>query len=346
MNNVFRFVFLCVVWCLASCSDEEPGNTAANFLENGVLVVNQGSFGSGTGTLSFINKSDYTIISDVYSSANSGNVLGNVTQSISEIDDHFVVTINNGSKVILINKEDFSFAREINGIDQPRYSIQHIQDDFWLTSWGADGVSGSIRKIDGASGDVLENFNVGGGPERMAWYNTSLYVTNSGGFFRDSVVHKITNNAIEKDIVVGDNPTDLIVDGDNNLWVLCAGYTDFVDPANSTAGRLVKLVNDEVVEAYDLDNGASQLEISSDGQSAFYVAGGKVWSFNLDTGNSTEIYSGFFYYMGVDKSDGSIYLADAKDFVSNGEILQINENGDLQRSFDAGVIPGYLHFID
>jgi len=350
MKNLILFLMLMSgLFLVTSCGEDDPIVTN-DIYSNGTFVINQGSFGSGTGTISFLSNNDNSITSNIYQDANDGLVLGNVAQSMQRVGDHFLVTVNNAQKVEIIKAEDFTYANTIDGIAQARYVLDLGNNEALISTWGATGTDGKIFKVNTSTATIVSSLDVAGGPEKMLKVGNDVFVTNSGGFFRDSIVYQLNaaGNSISSEIVVGDNPSDLVVDSNGDLWVLCNGYTNFSDPTLSTNGSLVQIRNGAVVKELEIGNGSSQLEISNDGSSLFYLNGGKVYQQNIadNTVSGTVIYEGFFYGMGINPDNDNIYLTDAKDFVSNGDVVIITQNGDLVETIEAGIIPGELHFED
>ncbi len=349
-NFTLILVLLTVFMVLNSCNDDEEMINNPDVYSDGTFVINQGSFGSGTGTISFISNIDNSVNQNIYQEKNDGLVLGNVAQSMARVGNRFLITINNAEKVEVINASDFAYENTIEGIAQARYALELNDNEALITSWGASGTDGKIFKVNTADGSILSSLDVSGGPEKMIEVNDAIYVANSGGFFRDSIIYVLNSegNAIDSQIVVGDNPSDLIEDSNGDVWVLCNGYTDFSDPMLSTNGRLVQIRNGNVEKNFEIGNGSSQLEVSNDGNTLFYMNGGKVYSQDIlsSTLSSTIVYEGFFYGMGVNPANGYLYLTDAKDFVSNGELVIINSSGDLIEKIGVGIIPGELHFED
>ena len=56
---------------LYSCSPKKEDATPTPIYSNGVFIVNEGPYGSGTGTISFIKKSDSTVIGDIFGKENN-----------------------------------------------------------------------------------------------------------------------------------------------------------------------------------------------------------------------------------------------------------------------------------
>src|ERR1043165_7729268 len=85
---------------LSACKkkDETTVTPATADYSNGVFVTNEGQFGSGSGTISFYNRSSKTVTADIFQKANSFP-LGNVVQSMNVFNDKGYIVVNNAQKI-------------------------------------------------------------------------------------------------------------------------------------------------------------------------------------------------------------------------------------------------------
>ena len=85
MLNRFYIALLAFTILFSSCSDEEI--TISGKFSTGTFNVNQGAFGSGTGTITYTK--DNEVIEDVFAIQNPGLVLGNIAQSMHKFDQKY-----------------------------------------------------------------------------------------------------------------------------------------------------------------------------------------------------------------------------------------------------------------
>src|SRR5690606_5971654 len=86
-----------------SCSnDDDPQNDPipATAYEKGILVTNEGPFGNGSGTVSFISEDFTSVFHDIYNNVN-GEDLGNVVQSMGFSDENAYIVVGNSNKVVV-----------------------------------------------------------------------------------------------------------------------------------------------------------------------------------------------------------------------------------------------------
>ena len=109
-----------------------PGNYA-----NGYFVTNEGNFGTGNGSISFVDDNG-NVENDVFFSNNSFQ-LGDVVQSMNIIGDKSYVVVNNSSKVVVSNVDSMKYVSTID-LSSPRYIAKVSDDKAYITDWGINGV--------------------------------------------------------------------------------------------------------------------------------------------------------------------------------------------------------------
>jgi len=343
-NLIWDLLMLTVFF--TACGDDNNDTDIPKY-ENGVIVVNQGLFNMGTGTLTYKDRGEEAPVQDIYSDANEGAFLGNVAQSMIEVNGKNFISINNGGQVIVTHADEFTFIEAIGGIEQGRYFATN-GDKLYLTAWGATGTDGRIYELDPNTNTISAFITVGNGPEGILFANDDLYVARGGGFGRDSTVLIIDteDNEITNTLVVGDNPQLMVKDNDENVYVICSGYTDFNDPTNNTTGRLVKISGSEIDWSIEIPNGSGNLAIDADNGFLYFVSENRVvkQSINSTTLQTTEIRPFSAFALGFDEEENQLYMSDAKDFSSQGVVYRYSTSDMLIDSFPTGIIPGYFYF--
>jgi hypothetical protein len=344
MKNSF-WILMIIVLTFGSCGDDIPEKAT---YKNGVIVVNQGAFQTGTGTLTYKDRSSATVVQDIFSKNNEGAFLGNIAQSMIEHQGKNYISINNGGKIVVTDKDDFNLLDTIGGINQSRYFAQN-GDDLFASSWGVTGFSGSIFEINTALHQIKNEAKfTSGGPEGMIFVNDQLYVAKSGGFGVDSVllIYDMKLSSFVKSIVVGDNPELIVKDNDDNIYLICNGYTDYFEPSNSTTGRLVKIKGETIIWSYEITNGSNRLAIDADKGFLYFNMNGNVVKHDLSSEllSTTLVREGTATALGFDYQDDKLYIGDSKDFISQGEVYVYSTDDIELESFKCGIIPSYFHF--
>jgi DNA-binding beta-propeller fold protein YncE len=149
-------------------------------------------------------------------------------------------------------------------------------------------------------------------------------------------------------IQVGVEPNSMVIDKDNNLWVLCSGGFD-----NEEIPSLWKIKTQDktVIKKHEFDDinlNPSNLTTNGDADEVYYLNGG-VYKMTINDDALPEDpivdQSGkFFYALGVDPQNSNIFLSDALDYSKNGFVYRYDVQGILIDSVEVGIIPGAFGF--
>jgi YVTN family beta-propeller protein len=332
---------------MASCKKDQvidngevivPGN-----YENGYFVTNEGNFGTGNGSISFVTD-EGTVENGVFESVNSF-VLGDVVQSMSIINENAYVLVNGSSKIEVTSIADMKSIATID-VSSPRFMSKVSDAKAYVTDWGINGV----QVIDLATNTVSTTIACGAGPEGITVSNGFAYVCNVGAWGLDSTVTIIntTTDSVETTLTVGDKPNSAVVDANGAVWVLTGGYTEYDAAWNivsETAGNLVKIVDNTIENTYafSVGNHPEDLVINDSGTTLYYSDGlwsKAVYAFDISGTElpTTALINKSFYGLGA--HDGYVYGTDAVDFTQSGWSFKYSANGIIVDSVQLGIIPG------
>jgi DNA-binding beta-propeller fold protein YncE len=352
-KKISKISALFAAYILLSCTPEKEQITVSSNLNNGVFIVNEGPYGSGTGTVSFFDHTSKSITNDLFGKANNNTPLGNVVQSMNIINGYAYIVVNNGNKIEIANANNFKSAGTITGLNQPRYIYQVNDTKAYISEWGADGKTGAIKVLNLTSNTVTKTIATGKGTEKMLKKGNYVYVTCKGGYGYDTVVTVIdfAKDSVVKSIAVGPNPNSIQEDADGNLWVLCSGKNKSDYSGLEINGRLVKIdpsIN-SVLFSITFPSTSSQpsdLIINKAKNTLYFNYDGKVYSHttSANTFDNTAIISKSYYGLGIDPASDIIYAGDAGNFSAAGKLFRYNTNGTLLDSATVGIAPNGFYF--
>ena len=280
---------------------------------------------------------------NIFQEANDGEELGNIVHSMTIHNDLAYIVVNNANKIIIANATTFEKVDEITDLELPRYFLPINADKAFVSQWGADGVTGSIKVIDLMTNKVSNTIDTRPGPEAMIKIDDFVYATNSGGFTADSVVTKIdiTSETVVKMIEVGQGPDYIVTDNNGDLWVL--GHGNYLNGAN---GALSKLSNDNLVLSMEATIGAADLNINNEGNLLYFGMNGMTYKHDISETslNTFPFISRYFYGFGIDSQTEDIMALDAKDFLQNGQMFIYDSDGTALDSMETGLAPGGFWF--
>jgi len=354
----FWALFLSIQTISISCNDDDnPAPPLAG--QAGYFIVNEGGFGNANTSLSYYDRQKDSVLNNVFSNTNN-RPMGDQTQSMTVFDDRGFIVVQNSSKIEVIDRETFESLATIGideGIVSPRYFLGINPTKGYVTDWGADGVSGTVKVVDLNSYQVTATIPVGAGPNSLINYNNLVYVANGGGLGSDNTVVVIDpqTDAIVQSITVGDNPSSLAVDANGNIWVAGGGKLvydpiDFsVVEAKSTPGFIARLENDEValtIPAGQISVGPANVNIDPTGQILYFRYKGGIYAMSTDNTSlpTTPLIDQSFYGLGVDPVSGEILTGQAPNFSSEGSFFRYSTTGNIIQSYSVGIAPNGFAF--
>ena len=348
-NTIFVIVIGLI---LASCqNDSIRPNINVGLYERGYFITNEGNFGTGNGSLSFISENG-AVSNNIFEQKNSFS-LGDVVQSMEIINEKAYIVVNNSSKIEVANIDSMTHVATINGLISPRYILQVSNERAYISDWGIGG----IHVLDLNTNSIISTISTGQGPEKMLFKDNKAYICNVGGFGLDNTVSVIDteNDVLITNINVGDKPNSIVEDANGNIWVLAGGNTEYDANWNvvaETPGELTN-INSETYNVdgsivFEVGDHPKDLIIDDNGTTLYFSNGSwskSVFSFNIYNNmlSTNPIIAKSFYSLGF--NDNYIYGTDVKDYVQNGWTYKYNTNGEVVDSSEVGIIPGSYCFI-
>ncbi len=342
MKNLIYILLLCA--SIYSCKKDEV--ELESKYESGLIILNEGPFGSGSGSVGFWDRITQESIEDAFALENNGAVIGNILQSLTKVENKYYFIVNNANKIIVTDVQ-FKFEKEINGFELPRFMVTR-GNMAYVTQWGNDGINGSLAILDLMTNSIVKSIPLGKGPENMLLKDDKLYISLVGGYDRDNrvLVFDLTSESIIKTIYVDDNPAQLLEFG-NDILVLCKGFNDFLTPSNSTTGSILKLSSDTVVSNVDLLDFADNLIKTNNPANFYFTINGQPSLFNaINNDVESKPVSAYIYKLGYDTKDNKLLLLDAGDFTSRGKVYVTDLNLKFTDTIQAGLIPTAVYTVD
>jgi DNA-binding beta-propeller fold protein YncE len=342
----------------------------SSFAQNepiGMYLLNEGNMGSNKATIDYLDFSKGIYIRNIYGERNPNVIkeLGDVGNDIQVYGNRLYAVINCSHKVEVM---DLHTCRRIGQIDIPncRY-IRFHGDKAYISSYvgpvsiDPNAQLGAIFEVDTATLRVTRKVTVGYQPEEFEIIGNYLYVANSGGYRApeyDSTlsVVDLTDFRQVKKIPVCVNPHRVRKDPYDRLWITSRGDHKDVQP------QLVCLQPLHPTP-YTLHH-ISPSEMVIIGDSMYYY--GSHW---IDETMSNHITYGIFnvltstllsdhfitdgteknikipYGIQVNPYNGDIYITDAKNYVSSGQLHCYSREGKRKWSVRTGDIPAHMCFV-
>lgn len=364
---------LAIVVAATSCRgdlyvDDLPG-TAVTTPDPGsesFYLLDEGNMGSNRAAIDFFDAADGTFTPGVFTARNPGEVkeLGDVGNDLRIYGRKMYAVINCSHKVQVL---DAATCRSIAKIDipNPRYAIGHggyLYVSSYVSPVQVDPTAprGAVFKVDTASFAIVDRVDVGYQPEQMAVIGDRLYVANSGGYRvpdYDNTISVIALDrfALDRTFTVAPNLHRLMADRLGRLLVTSRGnYADCpaalyaLDPLSGEilARSNVPVTNFAVSGDLVYTFAADRNDISATTRIAYNtldLATLQVRGTFLPDSLNEKIKMP--YCIAVGPRSGSIYLTDARNYVSSGFLYCLSPDGNVRWSVRTGDIPCAIAFL-
>jgi YVTN family beta-propeller protein len=334
-NNVLAGLCAFSLFSLAACEGSKEITTPKGDFEKGVLILNEGSFTNSNSSLSFYDRSKKTVQNDLFQSIN-GRPLGDVLQSVAVSGDKGFLVVNNSNKIEVVNINTLkSIAPQID-LKLPRYGVV-LNKKLYVTEWVNFAVTqGQVSVIDTETYAVLKTIAVGKFPEQLLVANNGkIYVSNSGGD-NISVINPATD-LVEATIAVLNNPSSMVQDANNNIWIVCNGTSWTTPPLPGGLVRFSPSSPANQVRIPFAGTYGGGLVANSNKSKLYFSHNGAVYDLSLTASSlpTAKLISRRFYNVGVD-TDGVLYGAVA-NFSGASRVIRYNAQGTALDSISTGV---------
>ncbi len=338
-----------------SCVKSGVNAEVSKNFTNGVMVVEEGPFVNGSGELTWYSNTTKKATNNQFALTNSGSKPGNIVQSYNVIDFKAYVVVNNANKIWVLNRESNRILDVINGFYSPRYIIDGGNGKLYVSEWGITGLDGAIKVVDKSTLKIIKSIPTGPGAEQMVKYGNIIYTTLNGGLGNNDsmALVNIDKDEVTAKVKVGPNPTGIVLDKDNNFWILCRGQWNSSFTALTNAGTLVKYNTftnkiDKSININSLYSQPNNLCIGKAGTRLYYTFDQGAYYFDITAAalQPVPFIYGNFYGLNVDDKNKIIYTADAKDFASAGVVRRYHDSGGLIDSFATGIIPSSFYIAN
>ena len=343
-KTFFSLVFVSLVLAFTACEPEDinSGKNPDPIPEaTALFVLSEGSWNGNNSSLANYSLSDAKLNTDFFTTANNRS-LGELANDMGVYGSKLYVVVNGSSTVEVVDVKTGKSLAQIAMLDEKEVSRQPRFIDFYNGKAYVCSFDGTVAKIDTAALEIDDFVTCGANPDGLCIINGKLYVSNSGGLnFPDydntvSVVDLNTFREI-KQIKVDVNPGKLMADSEGDVYVYTRGNYDFDNPENYIPSRFHRISSetDELVESFE-DIQVADFSIHDD-KAYIYNYDNTIQVFDCKTeqivsenfiSDDTVIQSG--YGIDINRSNGDVYITDAKNYTVLGDVICFDKDGKLK----------------
>ena len=334
-KNVFLGIFASAL-LLASCSNDDAieKDVPLGAYDNGILVLNEGNFGTPNASVSYI-ANDFTAVNNIFGLENNDKKMGDVAQSISFSDDKAFIVLNNSNVVEVVNRYTFKSIATISGnLKGPRYSVV-LNGKLYVTN------NKTLSVFDAKTFAYIQTIAIGKTAEKIVTANGKLYVMNGafGSGNAVTVINPSSNNAMST--ITVENGVNSIEEKNGSVYVLCGN-------ADKTKLFKINTVTD-VATSIESTTLKKALNMDIDGDKIYYTKGTGVYAMalNATSFSETPLFSvadnNFSTFYGFNVIDGKIYSADANGFTGAGIVKIYSATGSELKTVTVGMGPNSFY---
>lgn len=385
MRSVVAHIVSCIllagVSLMTSCREDEViilaeyerlplgDNSGSDYA--GLYLLNEGNMGSNKCTLDFVDFDNGYYVRNLYAEKNPNVVkeLGDVGNDVQIYGSKMYAVINCSHKVEVL---DAHSCQRLGQVDIPncRY-IAFDKGYAYVSAYvGPVGIDpnaqlGAVFQVDTATLEITAEVTVGYQPDELVIQDGLIYVANSGGYRKPnydntvSVIDIETMTQIRK-IPVGINLHRIRADKYGKLWVSSRGDYEKIP------SRLFVLEKDKRTNRMEvrdtLNVSCSEMDICGDSLYLYSVEWSNISQENnvtygiIDVRTGELISNSFIkdgtetdieipYGLKVNPETGDVYVTDAKNYVSSGNLHCYGQDGIRKWSVRTGDIPAHMAFL-
>jgi DNA-binding beta-propeller fold protein YncE len=352
MKNLLKVFGLLLILGFSSCrpDDIEITQPPSGAYTNGVWILNEGLYTSGSASVDFYHKDSSVREENIFQRVNQ-RPMGDVLQSMLKYQGRYYAVVNNSNKIEVLNEKDFKSVGVIEGLTSPRYILPvspikaYVTDLYGRCVWIVNPASFSISgKID---------FNTGGDTSWQNWTEQMIFQNN------EIFICAVKEEALITLDVKSDKFTDTIPllaepqwmakDKNGKIWVMSDGS---IENRSSHLFR-VNPVTHRIEKQFTFPNtkiGPLRLKTNADGSELYFIYK-DVYRMSIDatqlpTQPLISADGKQLYGLGVDPKNGDIYIGDAIDHVQNGQVYRYKSDGTLIQTILAGNSPLDFLFVN
>lgn len=348
-----RFLFImALLIVIVSCEESEKENK--KHFTNGVFISNEGNFSSNNGSVSFFDPDSNKITNEIFNKIN-GTYPGDVVQSVGIGDGKLFIVANNSEAVQVAKLGTMDFLGEIRA-SYPRYFLYGGNSKGYLTN---GQFPGEVLVINTSTYTVEKSIPAGTSPENLVINGNRLIVAN-GKWGMDTTITVIdmNNEEVIQTVPVGDGPTDLAVDKNGDIWVLCQGIVTYNDDFSAiiyeSDSRLIKLDGLNYTKKWTAVVGQkgdyyNPWLLASDKEAGIVYFSEIDGVYSVDVSQPAIADQPFIsdlnlYGLEVDPATGNVFCFESTGFTTAGKVLVYSSKGEKLFEGETGIAPNGAAF--
>lgn len=352
MRKIYHLtIYTLIAIAFTGCMDDEvmPVSPIDLYGSRGVFIVNEGNYLYGNSSLSYYDINTKEVINDIFSVAN-GIPLGDVAYSMVIRNGKGYIVVNNSGCIHIIDANTILLEKTIEGLTSPR-NILFLNDNTALVS---DLYARGISIVDLLRNKVVGKIKTGSlsmpfyqhPTENLLQIGNRIF-TNCWSYDNKVLVIDAESLTVIDSVEVGIQPMQMVTDANGKIWVMNdGGY--FGSPYGAEKPSLMRL-NPQTLEVELRLNFATQMDrigqmATNPAEDTLYYICNHLYRMpvNSEMLAATPFVSRNgrnFRALGIDLATGTVFISDATDYMSEGDVYVYTSTGEAVDTFRVGIIP-------
>lgn len=362
--NYLQFIFVIIISLgLYSCIDT-PVDTPPDIISDtssGAFILCEGLKGYDNSSLTRVSLPDLQVEKNSYDLRNKNDRLGDTANDILLIGDtaYVAVSLSNRIEIFLVSSGINIGSIQLSENSNPRYFAYVNSEKIYFSNLRDNSISSFNPK----TFDIIdERIECGPFPEDIKYNNGKIFTANSalGYFYKDhpqaatiSVIDEQSGNILDY-LYCGQNVQEIIISEKHNK-MFGVYYNTY--EKDSIGGLVIYDLNSfEELQRFEMN--ITDATLGKDEDRLYFFkqtpkgVEEKNWRglsyLDLTTGEIIDFIenpqkSEFWYALAEYKDE--IWVANAKNFQTNGEIIIFDRSGNELNRFETGINPNNIRFF-
>lgn len=340
MNKTFRIIAALAFLAAIACEPQE--NRPVYPEGEGFFILNEGNYLAGNGTVSFYSFESGEIYNDLFGAAN-GRALGDIPSFMAVDGKTGFIVVNNSGTIEEVDLTTMESLGTVTGLTSPRQMVVNGNKGYISSLQDGDI---TVLDLDGLF--VAGSMEVGSASEAMVISGGRLFAAHWSSGNTVTVTDIATGNLI-KTISVGLEPESMVLDKNGKLWVLCTGGWQGEEIPRLIRINSSTLEKEKELQFRTIDDNPSSLTCNAAGDTLYYLDEGVRRMPVTADALPSEAYipaGDRLFYRLMAGPRGIIAVTDAIDYQQKGDLLIYNSRGELIDTEQAGIIPGFMIYMN
>lgn len=340
MKTTIKIIACLTLLLAVACEPQE--NTTVYPRGEGFFILNEGNYLAGNGSVSFYSFETGEVYNDLFGAVN-GRALGDIPSFMAVEGDRGFIVVNNSGTIEAVDLATMESIETVTGLVSPRQMVIYGNKGY-ISSLQEEEIR--ILDLDGMA--VSDAFEVGATSEAIVISDGRLFAAHWSGGSTITVTDIATGN-LANTISVGLEPESMVLDRYGKLWILCTGGWQGEEVPRLVRINVSTLEKEAELEFGSVDDNPSSLTANAAGDTLYYLHEGvrrmPVIAEALPPAAFIQSGDRLFYKL-MAGPRGIVAVTDAIDYQQKGDLLIYNSKGELIDSEQAGIIPGFMLYMN